>query len=178
MNYVRIEKSMSYHLRHNKELKKVCMSDDGWVLLDEFLIHLQIEYPEITMLMIEHVVKISRKQRFEIKEKRIRACQGHSLNVNLNHKEIKPPDLLYHGTNSSAVGKIVNSGAIKSLNRNYVHLSSDTIVAKEVGGRRGKPVVMNINSKAMYEDGIKFYKSTNGVWLTEKVTTKYILGMS
>ena len=31
-----------------------------------------------------------------------------------------------------------------------------------------------INAKKMYEDGIKFYLSNNGVWLTDYVDVKYI----
>ena len=60
------------------------------------------------------------------------------------------------------------------MNRQYVHLSFDYDTAVKVGERHGNPVVLEINSKLMYEKGIKFFISENGVWLTEYVSPEYI----
>ena len=38
----------------------------------------------------------------------------------------------------------------------------------------GTPTILRIDAKKMYEDGIKFYLSRNGVWLTNFVDVKYI----
>ena len=56
----------------------------------------------------------------------------------------------------------------------YVHLSKDIKTAINVGKRHGNPVVLEINAKRMYKDGIKFYLSKNNVWLTKYVPSKYI----
>ena len=63
------------------------------------------------------------------------------------------------------------------MSRLYVHLSKDFETAKKVGARHGECVVLIINAKKMYEDGIKFYISENGVWLTEYVDPRYILSI-
>lgn len=58
--------------------------------------------------------------------------------------------------------------------RQYVHLSTDCETALKVGRRHGKPVILEVNSEAMFNDGCRFYLSDNGVWLTDTVPVKYI----
>jgi putative RNA 2'-phosphotransferase len=70
---------------------------------------------------------------------------------------------------------LINETGIKSMTRQYVHLSDNINTARKVGARHGKIVVIVIDTKKMSEDGIKFYKSENGVWLTDYVDTKYFL---
>ena len=61
------------------------------------------------------------------------------------------------------------------MNRHAVHLSEDIATATKVGGRRkGMFILLEVNSGAMYADNIKFFKSKNGVWLTDSVDPKYI----
>ena len=60
------------------------------------------------------------------------------------------------------------------MSRLYVHLSKDEETAVKVGKRHGKPVVLKISAKEMYDDGKKFYLSQNGVWLTKYIEKKYI----
>ena len=48
-------------------------------------------------------------------------------------------------------------------------------IATKVGSRHGKPYVLGIDCKRMVSDGIKFYLSRNGVWLTKHVDPKYLL---
>ena len=55
------------------------------------------------------------------------------------------------------------------MKRLYVHLSKDIETAFKVGSRHGKAIVLVIDTKAMCEDGCKFYYSQNGVWLTEDI---------
>jgi len=46
--------------------------------------------------------------------------------------------------------------------------------AKKVGLRRGKPVILTIESMTMHEAGHPFYLSANGVWLTDAVPVEFI----
>ena len=50
--------------------------------------------------------------------------------------------------------------------------SIDTAI--KVGKRHGKPVVYEIDCKAMALDNYEFYISVNGVWLTKRVPSKYM----
>ena len=58
--------------------------------------------------------------------------------------------------------------------RLYVHLSKDIDTAINVGSRHGEPVVYKIKAREMYNNGYKFYLSTNGVWLTKEVPIIYL----
>ena len=58
--------------------------------------------------------------------------------------------------------------------RLHVHFSGDKEMAMTVGQRHGKPVILTINSAKMHEDGVVFYLSDNGVWLTSAVPPSYI----
>ena len=60
------------------------------------------------------------------------------------------------------------------MSRLYVHLSKDIETANNVGKRHGNPMILKVHSSQMFRDGIKFYLSENGVWLTEKVAVKYL----
>lgn len=63
---------------------------------------------------------------------------------------------------------------LKPMSRLYVHLSKDIETAYKVGKRHGSPAILKIHSGQMSRDGIKFYISENGVWLTKKVDMKYL----
>ena len=89
-------------------------------------------------------------------------------------KECTPPDILYHGTATRFLESIYRDG-IKSEARLYVHLSPTVEIAWKVGSRHGTPYVLGIDCKAMAADGIKFFLSNNGVWLTQYVSPKYLM---
>ena len=86
---------------------------------------------------------------------------------------MKPPDVLYHGTATRFLNSIFETGLDKR-SRNHVHLSNDKETANNVGSRHGNIVVLIIDTKQMYADGIKFYLSVNNVWLTDYIDRKYI----
>ena len=125
--------------------------------------------------LIEAVVATSAKQRFAISDdgRRIRASQGHSVPVELGYEPAEPPELLFHCTVGGSLSSIRAEGLLKR-NRHHVHLSRDAQAAREVGARRGKPVVLRIAAGRMHRDGHVFFLSANGVWLTERVPPAYI----
>ena len=66
------------------------------------------------------------------------------------------------------------TSASKFLSLVFVHLSTDAATALNVGERYGKPVILQIASERMNKDGHLFFRSANGVWLTEHVPVEYI----
>ena len=58
--------------------------------------------------------------------------------------------------------------------RLYVHLSKDVETATKVGSRHGRPIVYEVASGKMRRDGIRFFLSANGVWLTKNVPPDYL----
>ena len=86
---------------------------------------------------------------------------------------VEPPEILWHGTGLKYTESIDRTGLIPK-SRLYVHLSADMETAGKVGSRHGKPVVYKVYSGRMASDGYVFYRSVNGVWLTERVPVPYL----
>lgn len=167
----KLGKELAYLLRHCPESKGLTMDERGWVNIDQLVTNA----PEFTRENLIDIVKTDNKQRYSISSDgtKIRANQGHSINVNLDLEEKQPPDVLYHGTVERFL-KSINEEGLKKMQRQYVHLSVDRETANDVGKRRGEAVILIVDAKAMHEDGFAFYQSENGIWLTDHVPVKYI----
>jgi putative RNA 2'-phosphotransferase len=163
---------LSLILRHEPEKLGLTLDKNGWVPLYQLLSKMDMD-----MTTLEEIVATNDKKRFEFNgdKTRIRACQGHSVEVDLQLNRRTPPEFLYHGTQRAFLDSIKKEGLVKGK-RNHVHLSADIATATKVGNRHGsKTVVLTIKSGEMYTDTFKFYISTNNVWLTDFVPYKYII---
>lgn len=160
-------KRLAFFLRHDPNYN---FPDGGWRQVWDL-----VKNHGFTRSELRDIVASDEKGRYEFSEdnKRIRARQGHSVNVDVKLEILTPPEILYHGTALRFLESIKKEG-IKKMSRLYVHLSSDIETAKQVGKRHGKPIVLEINTKQMSEDGMIFRKSRNSVWLTEYIDPKYI----
>ena len=175
----KLSRFLSFLLRHKPESIELNMDSEGWVNVNELIrkINFNTKY-HINKTILEEIVATDNKGRYVFKGKNndfIRACQGHSIKtVDLKFEDVKPPEILYHGTSKNHY-ELIKASGIKPMTRQYVHLSGDYDTAVNVGSRHGEVVVLKINARKMYEEGLKFYKSENGVWLTDFVDTKYFL---
>jgi len=166
---------ISLVLRHKPDAAGIQLDEHGWANVDELLEGVNNTGRKIDMDMLEEIVMTDNKQRysFNVDKTLIRANQGHSIPVDVELEEKQPPQYLYHGTADRFLKSIMSEG-IKPMSRLYVHLSNDEETAVKVGKRHGKPVILKIRAKEMWKDGIKFYLSQNGVWLTKYVDKKYV----
>ena len=172
----RVSKLMSLILRHKPETINAKLDANGWLAIDELIAGINKKGVKINRELLEVVVEDNDKKRFIISEDglKIRANQGHSLHIDLELKPVLPPYTLYHGT----VGKFmeaIRAQGLQKMNRQHVHLSADKETAVKVGSRRGKAIILAIKAREMHENGIPFYQSENGVWLTDAVAPDYIL---
>ncbi len=164
---------LSYLLRHAPEKANLTLDSEGWCDLKTLL-----DNTEFTVEQLRDIVDTDSKGRYTMTETHIRANQGHSTKgVSITFEKKVPPPILYHGTPTRHVLTIMKEG-IKKMDRHHVHLSADTATAKAVGGRRGSFAVLTISTKEMVRDGMEFFLSDNGVWLTDYVDPKYIVVMS
>lgn len=172
---VKISKYLSKHLRHAPERLGLTLAPGGWVGVDELLSACAAHQFSFTRAELEEVVASSDKQRFSFDETktRIRANQGHSVEVDLQLEPQTPPDVLYHGTGEQSVPAILRSGLLK-MSRHHVHLSRESETARKVGMRHGRPTILAIDAAAMYQAGFTFYCSDNGVWLVDEVPPQYL----
>ena len=170
-----ISRFLSLVLRHKPEEIGLFLDDNGWADVNELIQKMQVSGFEIDHTIIEEVVQTNDKKRFAFNADKslIRASQGHSIEVELNLAVTIPPAILYHGTTERFLKSIFTTG-LQKQKRQYVHLSEQPATAKTVGARYGKPVVLQIDAKAMHDDGFIFYLSENKVWLTDAVPVQYI----
>lgn len=175
MHDIELSKFLSLILRHKPETIGLIVDNNGWADVLELIEKSNKHDVKLDFERLNLIVEKSDKKRFAFTSdySKIRASQGHSINVDLNLKEAFPPDILYHGTVLKNIESIKTHGLLKK-ERHHVHLSKDTETAIKVAIRYGKPIILVIDSKQMTEDGIKFYLSENEVWLTEIVAPKYI----
>lgn len=167
---------LSLILRHKPEEIGIQLDKNGWAEVSALIYGVnKTQKYFLDVNILEEIVRTDNKQRYSFNENKtkIRANQGHSINVDVELEERKPPKILYHGTGQKYVDSIKSEG-LKSKNRLYVHLSTDESTAINVGKRHGVPVVLKVNSDAMYQKGHIFYLSENGVWLTEYVPAQYL----
>ena len=171
----RTSKFLSLVLRHNPGTIGIQLDASGWVDVDELLAALAKNRRGLTRDQLQHVVESNDKQRFSFSQdgQRIRAKQGHSVSVDLGYQPSEPPTTLCHGTPSRFVELIKQEG-LKKMNRHHVHMHADQKLATDVGGRRGKPVLLAIRSKAMHDAGHEFFVTENEVWLTDHVPPEFI----
>ncbi|CAD0113748.1 unnamed protein product, partial [Aureobasidium uvarum] len=114
----------------------------------------------------------------------IRANQGHSLEIASENllapiTEENLPSIVVHGTTHSAWPQIVATGGLKKMARTHVHFASglpagfksedkDSSNAPVISGmRNSSSVLVYVDIKKAIEAGIKFWKSENGVILSE-----------
>ena len=174
MDLTRTSKFISLILRHKPEEIGITLDEHGWADVQALIEGVNKTRP-LTMEILEEIVRTDEKGRYSFNEDHtlIRANQGHSIPVDVELKEMVPPEILYHGTGEKFTAAIDQIGLI-SKSRLYVHLSADRETAVKVGNRHGKPVVYEVSAGRMHEDSYQFYLSENGVWLTKEVPVKYL----
>jgi putative RNA 2'-phosphotransferase len=172
---VEISKFLSYVLRHKPDAIGIALGEEGWVAVDALLAAAARHGKSISRDLLNEVVATNDKRRFALSPdgRSIRANQGHSVEVDLALAPVEPPELLYHGTVERFLDSIRRDGLVRG-NRQQVHLSPDRDTATHVGARRGKPVILVVEAGRLNLAGHQFFRSENGVWLTDAVPPEYL----
>jgi putative RNA 2'-phosphotransferase len=177
MRYTDVSRAISHALRHEPWLYELELDDAGWVPVDALLAALRVEKPAWANLREADLVQMmaeAEKQRYEIRDGRIRALYGHSTPQKLSKEPAEPPAILFHGTAPKTVALIRKDG-LRPMGRQYVHLSADTATATQVGRRKAKdPVILRIRAAAAHGAGVRFYRGNDLVWLADAVEPGFI----
>jgi putative RNA 2'-phosphotransferase len=170
-----ISKFLSLVLRHEPHRIGLSLDAAGWTSVDELLRKANAAGRQITHELLQQLVDTSDKKRFALSDDgtRIRANQGHSIDVELGLAPSVPPDVLYHGTATRFLESILHNGLDKR-SRHHVHLSVDLTVARSVGQRYGTLAMLQVDARRMQYDGHVFFRSDNDVWLTDAVPPRYL----
>src|SRR5436305_15193542 len=112
---VKVSKYPSKHLGHEPERLGLQLAPGGWVRIDDLLAACDRHNFPVSRAELDEVVATSDKQRFAFDESgtRIRANQGHSVDIDLQLTPAVPPAKLYHGTATSNLESILNDGLKK-----------------------------------------------------------------
>lgn len=174
MSYTKLSKYMSLILRHKPQVIGITLDEHGWADVNELIAGIA-KHNMFNREILEEIVRTDAKGRYSFNSDRtkIRANQGHSIPVDLELSPLEPPEILWHGTGEKYVSSIDQTG-LKPGRRIYVHLSLDEETAKVVGSRHGRPVIYRVRSGEMYRDGLEFFCSVNGVWMTKQVPVRYL----
>ena len=177
-NYIYLSRYISLILRHKPEVIGISLDEHGWADVGELIEGINRSGTYVNMDILETIVATDNKQRYSFSDdkKRIRANQGHSVDVDVELERVEIDDVplvLYHGTGKKYIDSIEANGLIPK-SRLYVHLSGDIETAIEVGKRHGGGALYMVAALEMAGDGYEFYRSKNGVWLTKEVPVRYL----
>lgn len=172
---IHLSRFLSLVLRHKPDTIGLELDENGWASVDELIAGAKRAGVHLSEPLIRQIVEQNDKQRFSLSEdgRKIRANQGHSIQVDLQLVPVEPPEYLYHGAATRFLDSILQQGLMKGK-RHHVHLSPDEETARKVGMRHGKPVILFIRALDMHHAGFSFYVSANGVWLTEHVPPEWM----
>lgn len=184
MDHTELSKEMSYALRHAPWEYELEMDSQGFVPMGQLVAALDetghYERP-LTREDLLAVAEAPGKRRHEIVGDRIRALYGHSFPMRVTYESAVPPAELYHGTARRFLPTITKDG-LRPMSRQYVHLSADIDMARQVGSRhdcRNAPVVLRVDAAAAHEVGVHFYPTSNErVWLCDELPAAFIDVMS
>ena len=172
---VRTSKFLSLVLRHQPDAAGITVDAHGWAEVGALLRGMTDAGVPCDLQALREIVRTDEKQRYTFNEDgtKIRASQGHSFPVDLGLTQTDPPQVLWHGTATRFLADIMKEG-LKPMSRQYVHLSPDAETAYKVGLRHGKPVILRVDAQRMAQDGMRFFRAANGVWLTDAVPPQYL----
>lgn len=172
----KLSKDCSYILRHTLEKYHLKSDSYGWVNIDSLIEVLKSKFGwlDITITDINDMILKSPKKRHEIRDGRIRALYGHSIDKTIQYDSQKPPKYLYHGSPSKNKVSILEQGLSKQ-SRQYVHLSEKIEIAYQVAMRYSAEVtIFCIASSLAWEDGIEFYNPDGNIWLAREIPAQYL----
>lgn len=174
-NPTQLSKFLSFVLRHKPDSIGLVLDQQGWTSIEDLIAKGNAAGTAFSLADLLDVVASSDKKRFSLSDDglRIRAAQGHSVNVDLGLAPREPPAMLYHGTATRFADAILSEG-LKPQSRQQVHLSIDEATAHRVGQRHGKPVIFKVDAGRMHSQGFAFFIADNGVWLTDRVPPEFL----
>ena len=175
-DYTKLSRFLSLILRHKPDAAGITLDSHGWADVNALIDGVnRTSHYTMDRSILEEIVRTDGKQRYSFSEDgtRIRANQGHSVQVDVELTETAPPEYLWHGT-ADRFAEAIQAEGLKPMSRLYVHLSADEETARKVGVRHGRLYMFRVRSGEMARQGCKFWLSANGVWLTKSVPPEFL----
>lgn len=171
----KMSKFLTLLLRHNPSALHLSMTSEGWVDVQELINKMSIQHP-FSIELLERILAKDVRGFFTLSEdgSKIRATDGHSLDVKVELEPVSPPKFLYKYVPAESLNNIAKSGLIPAPNSSYVRLYTDKNMAKKGYTGQRKSTVLKVSSLDMYTDGLHLYRTSSDIYLTEAVPTEYM----
>ncbi len=170
----RLGRFISGVLRHFPDKFRLEVDENGWVSFEALARVVRRKYRWANQWLIKAMVYTDKKNRYELKNGRIRARYGHSIKVKLSDYPPAEEDVLYYGTGEEEAHRLLEIG-IKPVNQTFVHLSASIEKSREVARlRTDEPIILEIDAKSARKNGVRIIKANKFIALAEEVPPEYI----
>lgn len=174
---VDLSRVVSHALRHEPWLYELELDDEGWSPVDQLLGALHEkggDWERVDRHALERMIAGGTKRRHELDGDRIRALYGHSVPGRIGRRSVAPPAWLFHGT-APETWLVIRVEGLAPMRRQFVHLSTDHDTALMVGRRKSaSPVLLRVDAAGAAAAGVRFYEGNEMVWLTDRVSARFI----
>jgi len=164
-------------LRHFPDRYQLAMDPHGWVSLPEIVRAVGRRHPAYHWLRVHHLVAIvetDSKGRYEVRDERVRATYGHTLEVDLDLPTDNIPDRLYFPVTPDEVAIVLEVG-LKPSDRRKVHLSKTASDARAAGKvRTPDPIILEVDTRRARDAGIVIMQAGKTVYLVDQVPAELL----
>lgn len=164
-------------LRHFPDRYQLTIDPQGWVSLPQMVRAISVKHPAYHWLRAQHLVAIAEtdaKGRYEVKDDRVRATYGHTLEVEPDLPTDNIPDQLYYPVTAEEAGIVLEVG-LKPSDRKKVHLSKTAEDARSAGSvRTPDPIVLEVDAKRARENGLVIRRAGKTVYVVDQVPAEYL----
>jgi putative RNA 2'-phosphotransferase len=164
-------------LRHFPDRYQLTMDPQGWVSLPQIVRAISQKHPMYHWLRVQHLVAIAEtdaKGRYEVRDDRVRATYGHTLELSLDLPTEDIPDRLYFPVTAEESGIVLEVG-LRPSDRKKVHLSKTAEDARAAGAvRTPEPIILEIDAKRARGEGIVIQKAGKTVYLVDQVPAEFL----
>jgi putative RNA 2'-phosphotransferase len=164
-------------LRHFPDRYELTMDPQGWVSLPQIVRSIGQKHPMYHWLRVQHLVAIAEtdgKGRYEVRDDRVRATYGHTLELDLDLPTEDIPDRLYFPVTAEESGIVLEVG-LRPTDRKKVHLSKTADDARAAGVvRTPEPIILEVDAKRARDEGIVIQKAGKTVYLVDQVPPVFL----
>ena len=176
----RILRTLLFALRHDPWQFGIILDDGGFADLDELTIAFRFNRYDWALLersALEAAIRSTDPGRFEMRDNKLRARYGHSIQLASPGEPQTPPEILFHGTATGVLPIILKHG-LRPMNRAFVHLTSNQDYADQVVNAKGGGEVLRIRTMGASIAGIEFFQANSHVWLVRELPAECIISHS
>jgi putative RNA 2'-phosphotransferase len=164
-------------LRHFPDRYGLSTDAHGWIELGAIARAISQRHPVYRWLRPQHLVAIAEtdaKGRYEVREDRIRATYGHTLEIELDLPTEDIPAQLYYPVTAEEAAIVLEVG-LRPSDRKKVHLSKTAQDATAAGKvRTPEPIVLEVDARRAQAEGIVIMRAGKTVYLVDRIPAELL----